>query len=82
MKAEAVVRLNLPSEKFLEVFLKALEPEVKKPPTIRSKAKIEGKGKKLILRIESRDTTALRASINAYLRWINSMLDVLKVLGQ
>ncbi|HJW97931.1 MAG TPA: KEOPS complex subunit Pcc1 [Candidatus Bathyarchaeia archaeon] len=34
----------------------------------------------LILEIEAYDTTALRASLNSYLRWINSILDVLNNL--
>ncbi|MGB9778448.1 MAG: KEOPS complex subunit Pcc1 [Candidatus Bathyarchaeia archaeon] len=80
MKAKAVVRLQFPSRKHLEIFAKALEPEVKKPATSRSKANIEKKEKFLILRVEARDTVALRATLNAYLRWINSIMNVFEVL--
>jgi tRNA threonylcarbamoyladenosine modification (KEOPS) complex Pcc1 subunit len=34
----------------------------------------------LILKIEAKDTVALRAALNAYLRWINSMLNVFQIL--
>jgi tRNA threonylcarbamoyladenosine modification (KEOPS) complex Pcc1 subunit len=34
----------------------------------------------LVLKVEARDTVALRAALNAYLRWINSTLNVLEVL--
>jgi tRNA threonylcarbamoyladenosine modification (KEOPS) complex Pcc1 subunit len=80
LKAKAVVRLKFPSKKHLEIFAKALEPEVKKPATSRSKADIEKKEKFLTLKVEAVDTVALRATLNAYLRWINSVANVLEVL--
>ncbi|MDI6691394.1 MAG: KEOPS complex subunit Pcc1 [Candidatus Bathyarchaeota archaeon] len=80
MKAKAIVKLKFPSKKHLEIFAKALEPEVKKPATTRSKANIEKREKFFILMVEARDTVALRATLNAYLRWINSVVNVLEVL--
>jgi len=80
MKAKAIVRLKFPSEKHLEIVFKALEPEVKKPTTMRSRTSLEKDGTFLVLKVEARDTVALRAALNAYLRWINSMMNVLEVL--
>jgi len=80
MKATAVVRLKFPSEKRLEIVFKALEPEVDKPVTMRSRAKLEKEDNFLVLKVEAGDTVALRAALNAYLRWINSMMNVLEVL--
>lgn len=80
MKAKAVVKLKFPSRKHLEILAKALEPEVKKPATARSKANIEKRKKFLILIVEARDTVALRATLNAYLRWINSIMNVIEFL--
>lgn len=80
MKAKAVVRLRFPSKRHLDIFLKALEPEVKKPATTRSKASIEEKENFLVLKVEAKDTVALRATLNAFLRWINSVANVLEVL--
>jgi tRNA threonylcarbamoyladenosine modification (KEOPS) complex Pcc1 subunit len=34
----------------------------------------------LVLRVEASDTVALRAALNAYLRWINSAVKVLETL--
>ena len=34
----------------------------------------------LILKIEAKDTVALRAALNAYLRWINSIFNVLGII--
>ena len=80
MKATAVVRLKFSSEKHLEIVFKALEPEVDKPVTMRSRAKLEKDDSFLVLKVEARDAVALRAALNAYLRWINSTLNVLEVL--
>ena len=80
MKAKAVVRLKFPSEKQLDIVFKALEPEVKKPTTMRSRTTLKKDGALLVLNVEARDTVALRAALNAYLRWINSILSVLEVL--
>ncbi len=69
------------SEKGLEIVFKALKPEVDKPATMRSRAKLEKENNNfLVLKVEARDTVALRAALNAYLRWINSALNVLEVL--
>jgi tRNA threonylcarbamoyladenosine modification (KEOPS) complex Pcc1 subunit len=80
MKAKAVVRLKFPSERQLEIVSKALEPEVKKPATVRSRAMLKKDGALLTLSVEAGDTVALRAALNAYLRWINSILSILEVL--
>jgi tRNA threonylcarbamoyladenosine modification (KEOPS) complex Pcc1 subunit len=80
VKAKATVRLKFPSEKQLETALRALKPEVKKPTSSRSRENLEKEGMFLILKIEADDTVALRATLNAYLRWTNSMINVLEVM--
>lgn len=73
-------KILFPSRRYLEIVFKALEPEVKKSPTMRSQAILQKEGKFLILRIEAKDTVALRAAINAYLRWISSVYGVCSTL--
>jgi len=80
MKAHAVLRLKFPSQRHLEIIFKALEPEVRKTPTMRSQAFLEKEDTFLVLKIEAKDTVALRAAVNAYLRWIDSIRNVLGVL--
>jgi len=80
MKAKAVVRFKFHSKKHLEIVFKALEPEIKKPATTRSKANLERDATFLVLKVEARDTVALRATLNTYLRLINSMTNVLDIL--
>jgi tRNA threonylcarbamoyladenosine modification (KEOPS) complex Pcc1 subunit len=80
MKAKAVLRLKFCSREQLDVVLRALEPEIKRPISMRSRAMLEKDGELLVLNVEAKDTVALRAALNAYLRWINSILGVLEVL--
>ncbi|MGC9345406.1 MAG: KEOPS complex subunit Pcc1 [Candidatus Bathyarchaeales archaeon] len=80
MKANAHVRLKFPSERHLKIVFEALQPEARRHPTMRSRAKLEKENMFLTLNVEAKDTVALRATLNAYLRWINSMSKVLEVL--
>ncbi|MFP3984556.1 MAG: KEOPS complex subunit Pcc1 [Candidatus Bathyarchaeia archaeon] len=75
MKRTAVVHLELSSKKLLEILLKALLPETRKPTTSRSKVSIEGEDRNLTIRVEADDTSALRAALNSYLRWVALVKD-------
>jgi len=80
MKTHVIVRLNFPSERHLEIVLGALQPETKIPPSSRSRVKVEGVGTTLTLSFETSDTSALRAAMNSYLRWVNLINDSCLVL--
>jgi tRNA threonylcarbamoyladenosine modification (KEOPS) complex Pcc1 subunit len=82
MKAKATVRLLFSSEKHLTTLLTALAPEADAPVTRRAKAILEKEGTFLVLKVEADDTVALRATLNAYLRWIGSTVKVLEVIEQ
>lgn len=80
MKAKATVRLPTKSDKQLTALMKALTPEVQRQIGTRSKTTLSTETQVLVLRIEAEDTVALRAALNAYLRWINSTLNVLDAI--
>ncbi|UCE15956.1 MAG: hypothetical protein JSV12_08920 [Candidatus Bathyarchaeota archaeon] len=80
MKSHIVVRLNFPSEERLKIVLGALEPEARTSPSPRSRAKVEGEGSSLILSFEATDTSALRAAVNSYLRWVSLAHDMCSAL--
>lgn len=82
MKAKATVRLRLPSEKQLTTLLNALAPESNRPINVRTKAVLEREGNFAVLKVEAKDTVALRAALNAYLRWIGSTMKVLDAVEQ
>ena len=80
MKTKATVKLKFPSARQLEMVLASLKPETSTPPSHRARITLKKDDKLLVLTAEANDTVALRASLNAYLRWINSILKVLEVL--
>ena len=82
MKAQAVIRLNFSSEKQLKVVLEALKPETRTSPTRRSKVQIMSEGNSLTLSFEAKDTSALRAAINSYLRWTGTVIDLTKFIEE
>lgn len=80
MMMHAKCKFPFPNKNHLEIVFKALKPEIDKPATIRSRASLEKKGVFLILTVKAKDTVALRASLNSYLRWINLAAKVLEAL--
>lgn len=80
MRARATVHLKFPSKRHLETVSKALNPEVNRPLTGRSKSNLEKHGTFLVLKVDCRDTVALRATLNAYLRWISAVCAVFSIV--
>jgi tRNA threonylcarbamoyladenosine modification (KEOPS) complex Pcc1 subunit len=70
MKGQAVIRLDFSSEKQLQVVLQALKPETETSSTPRSKVHLKTENQSLILDFRAKDTSALRAAMNSYLRLI------------
>ena len=82
MKAQAFVRLPFKSEKQLKALANALTPEVQRQVGARFKVTLTEDIFDLVLKVEAEDTVALRAALNAYLRWIDSMSNVLEMMEQ
>jgi len=83
MNATATIRLKFPTKKQLSAIFKALEPETHSPVTSRSKVTVQSDEKTLtmILVLEAKDTSALRAALNSYLHWIRLTKDVIDSLA-
>jgi len=79
-RAKATIRLKFNSEKQLSTLISALTPEANAPVTRRANVKLKKDGSELTLTVEADDTVALRATLNAYLRWIISTINVIEVV--
>lgn len=79
-KAKASIRLKLQSEKQLSTLLAALTPEAEASITRRAAVKLEKDGLFLVLTVDAEDTVALRSTLNAYLRWIGSTVNVISLV--
>jgi tRNA threonylcarbamoyladenosine modification (KEOPS) complex Pcc1 subunit len=80
--AKATVRLKFTSQKQITTLLNALLPEANAQVTRRSNVKLVEEGLFLVLTVEAEDTVALRATLNAYLRWVNSTINVMHVVEE
>lgn len=79
MKAKASVKIKIPFKEYLSPLLRALNLETKKTSN-RAKVTIDTDQSTIILNVLAKDTIALRATLNTYLRWINSTLEALDVI--
>jgi len=79
-RAKAVVLLKFKDEKQLQTSLDALKPEMDAPVTKRANVSFQKHGTFLVLSVDAEDTVALRATINAFLRWIASTLNVMELI--
>ena len=67
------------TEEDAHIVSNSLFPEIKhKVP--KTDIEIKAADKTLFLEIRSNDTSSLRAAINSYLRWINTAINVKKIL--
>ncbi|RLG90355.1 hypothetical protein DRO34_05755 [Candidatus Bathyarchaeota archaeon] len=78
---KALIKIDFACERKAKTVFAALKPETLSQPTQRSNVEISLEGKKLVLIVKARDTTALRAAVNAYLRWVDSVQKVLEVIS-
>jgi tRNA threonylcarbamoyladenosine modification (KEOPS) complex Pcc1 subunit len=62
-----------------EALYKALLPEAGVLPGQRSRVELRLEGDELVLGFEAEDTVAMRAAVNAFLRWVSAMEKVLGV---
>ena len=78
--AKADIRLKLANEKQVKTLLDTLTPEANSPVTRRAHIKLQKKGLFFVLTVEAEDTVALRATLNTYLRWIDSTVNVVRLI--
>ncbi|MGO8807193.1 MAG: KEOPS complex subunit Pcc1 [Candidatus Bathyarchaeia archaeon] len=81
-RAKAIIRLKLRSQEQLATLLKALDPEAKGNVSRRASVTLEANGLSIVLAVDAEDTVALRATLNAYLRWISTALNVIDVVSE
>ena len=75
-KASAEIRIKVPEE-VVDAVLDALSPEVESPSSERSSTDVRRGVDDIVISTEASDTTAMRAAVNSYLRWVQGILDVL-----
>ncbi|MFB0543689.1 MAG: KEOPS complex subunit Pcc1, partial [Candidatus Bathyarchaeia archaeon] len=80
-RAEAEIEIEFPLLKIGQIIAEALRPELENPSSDRSKVELVVKEEgKIALNITATDTSALRAALNSYLRWIAAIAKTLNIL--
>jgi tRNA threonylcarbamoyladenosine modification (KEOPS) complex Pcc1 subunit len=77
---KAVIKIEL-NTKLLGVIKTALGPEAETPSSDRSETDIEIVDHFLVIQTHASDSTALRASLNSYLRWVDGILNIVENIG-
>ncbi len=79
-EAHAILHFVFSSEREAEIVCESIKPETKVTIRYRSRVKVLREGRTLSLIFESKDTTALRASINSYLSWLRLLRGIYNFL--
>jgi KEOPS complex subunit Pcc1 len=66
------------NETLLRAVLMALGPETANPSSERSETNVKVLNSQLVIETIASDTTALRASINSYLRWVEGIQNIVQ----
>ncbi len=76
---EGVIELFFPDEETARIIYGSVLYEHRSVPYRRSRIDFLLEGKKLILHFIARDNSALRGTLNSYLRWIKVAIDSVEV---
>ena len=75
----AIVSILMDAE-LLDAVKTALKPEAESPSSERSRTEVSIRGNELVIKTFASDTTALRASLNSYLRWVQGIQGIVDIL--
>lgn len=79
IRTDASIELPFSSSREAKVIHDSLKPEELLPKTTRTEVDIKRGKNILYLEINAKDTAALRAAINSFLRWAIVARDMIKV---
>jgi len=73
----SVIKIEF-DNRLLGVIETALGPEVETPSSDRSETIVKIEKNYLVIQTRASDTTALRASLNSYLRWVDGIQNIVE----
>ncbi|WP_297439069.1 KEOPS complex subunit Pcc1 [Thermococcus sp.] len=76
---EGMIELSFPDEETARVVYESVLYEHESVPYRRSKIEFLRDGKKIVIRFLTKDNSALRGTLNSYLRWIKVAIDSTKI---
>ncbi|MDR2202831.1 MAG: hypothetical protein LBE76_00705 [Nitrososphaerota archaeon] len=80
INAKMLVRIKFSNKKQLTTIVEALKPEINSTVNHRANVDLQIHGCFFTLTVDAEDTIALRATVNAYLRWVASTVNIVDVI--
>jgi len=80
MPASAKLSIQVNSRRLADAIAKSLTPEIDHPAGSKSRVRVRVELRRLELTFLARDATALRATMNSYLRMIAACLNVTEAI--
>ncbi len=74
-QAEAKILVEAPAN-IVGVIISSLKPELESGVSERSRVILKSSDKGVVVEVSADDVTALRAAVNSYLYWIQSIIDI------
>ncbi len=78
-QANSVIKIPFQDKRTAEIVRDSLKPEELLPKSARAEVDLATRENILSLDIEARDTAALRATINSFIRWAAVARDMTKI---
>ena len=75
---EGVIELSFPDEETARIVYESVLYEHESVPYRRSRIEFLREGNRVIIRFLARDNSALRGTLNSYLRWIKVAIDAIE----
>ncbi|AEK72486.1 KEOPS complex Pcc1-like subunit [Thermococcus sp. 4557] len=73
-----MIELSLPDEETAKIVYESVLYEHESVPYRRSRIEFLREGNRVIIRFLARDNSALRGTLNSYLRWIKVAIDAIE----
>ncbi len=70
----SILEIPLESERIANILYSALLPETESIPSDRATTEVHVRGSSIVVEINARDLTAMRAALNSYIAWISACL--------
>ncbi|MHA1583004.1 MAG: KEOPS complex subunit Pcc1 [Candidatus Baldrarchaeia archaeon] len=76
----ALLEVTFKEEKHAQIAFQAILQETTRMTGSRSQSSLTVENKRLVLDIESKDLTSLRATLNSYLKWFLIIKNILQIV--
>ncbi|MDI3475781.1 MAG: complex subunit Pcc1 [Thermococcaceae archaeon] len=72
---EGMIEIEFPDEEIAKIVYESVRYEHESVPYRRSRIEFTREGRRIKLRFTAQDSSALRGTLNSYLRWIKVAID-------